>query len=155
MKIAVVQSLPEFDVSADPLALIQGNLSVIHQLLLDELCPQDNTAAGSVGVNLIVAPEMAATGYCFSSREQVLPFARLHSLSIDWALAVAKEFNAFVQIGFPRLDDDSLYNSTVMAFPNGSQFVYDKHFLYCQDEHWATPGESFKVTELPDPLSCK
>jgi predicted amidohydrolase len=127
MKIALVQTCPLFEPLHSPAELIAKNLDEITSLLL------------SATVDLILCPEMASTGYNFNNRAEITPFANLSHLTIEWALRIAKERNCFVQIGFPRshiVKDDEilLYNSVVVAYPNGRDYsVVDKHFLFEQD----------------------
>jgi protein N-terminal amidase len=148
MFIAIVQTCPLFDPAHNsPSTLITKNLDEITSLL-SSISP----------VELIICPEMASTGYNFNSKAEILPFARLSNLTIDWALKLAQSRKCFVQIGFPRSSkgEERLYNTVCIANPNGRDYsLVDKHFLFEQDENWAEPGDAFKLVSLSNPLNCK
>jgi predicted amidohydrolase len=99
-------------------------------------------AAGAA--DLLVLPEMAATGYLFSDPEharQVAEPARGPTLA---ALApVAREAGVWLVCGFPEREADALFNSALVINPSGElAFVYRKTLLYEADENWARPGDS-------------
>ncbi|KAJ3211915.1 Carbon-nitrogen hydrolase [Dinochytrium kinnereticum] len=115
------------------------------------------------GVDLLILPEMAFSGYVFESKQHIRPFIEhpAHGPTVTWARSTARRLNCFVQVGFPRCSIDSTasddekdgkqqplepwYNSVCLVDRNGEVVdIYDKHFLYTTDEIWAAEGESFK-----------
>jgi protein N-terminal amidase len=102
-------------------------------------------------VDLIILPEMAFTGYCFQSRQDILPFCELQDgPTFQWASALAKQRNCCIQVGYPRIDDSKrLYNSLMLISPSGELIsTYDKHFLYSVDESWAEEGSAFMTAKI-------
>ena len=96
------------------------------------------------GADLLVLPEMACTGYVFSS----LGEARRVAEPADgetfraWR-AVAIERRCWVVGGLPESDGGLLYNSALVIDPEGHlAFTYRKTLLYDADRVWATPGDS-------------
>jgi predicted amidohydrolase len=109
---------------------------------LDRLVALATQAA--VGADLVVLPEMAATGYCFPSREAVEAIAEPADGPTARALsAVARQAGCWLVVGFPEAAGDLLYNSALVLDPTGeTAFVYRKTLLYDADVPWATPGDS-------------
>ncbi|BGP16052.1 hypothetical protein JCM10213_006812 [Rhodosporidiobolus nylandii] len=118
-------------------------------------------------LDVLVLPEMALTGYCFESREDVAPFVErpMDGKTAEWARKTAQRLGCYVLIGAPTSSPSSsssaaaedptpYYNSLLILSPSGTlQHIYHKHFLYSTDESWATPGPSFDVLDLPFPPS--
>ncbi|KAI8903205.1 carbon-nitrogen hydrolase [Gorgonomyces haynaldii] len=90
-----------------------------------------------VSVDLLVLPEMAFTGYCFGSRDDISGF--MDHRTIEWATEVAMRLDCLVQVGYPK----PWRNSICLVDKSGLLLEYDKHFLYSQDEHWAEEGSGF------------
>lgn len=129
MRIAIIQNNPVFK-------NVDENLSRLTTHI-DKLSKTD----------LILLPEMATTGYCFDSKTEIDPF--INSKTREWALDVASTRSTIVAIGVPTRQQDSFFNSLLVCFPNKTTTIYCKHFLYTQDEHWATPGEAFESIQIP------
>ncbi|TPX71499.1 hypothetical protein SpCBS45565_g01145 [Spizellomyces sp. 'palustris'] len=101
---------------------------------------------------------MAFSGYIFESRQDVIPFAESseNGETLQWASAWARQLRAYVQAGYPRMEQSTtgssplLYNSVYLVSPDGTLVrTYDKHFLYEKDERWAEEGAGFCVLECP------
>lgn len=100
--------------------------------------------------DLVVLPEMAATGYVFPTRESVAAVAEPADGPTLAALApIARAHHTWLVAGFPEIDGARLYNSALVIDPTGELvFVYRKTLLYDEDLHWATPGDSgYRVFE--------
>jgi predicted amidohydrolase len=104
----------------------------------------DLAEIGAQGRELVVLPEMAATGYWFPDG----PSARLVSEHPEGptfrALAdVARRRRCWIVSGFVEDAGDKLYNSAHVIDPMGDLAdVYRKTVLYEADLPWATPGDS-------------
>ena len=101
------------------------------------------------GAKLLVLPEMAATGYCFASPDQVRPLAEsVQGKTFNAFASLASEYRAHIVVGFAEsADDGKLYNSAFAVSPEGGLAAhYRKRLLYELDYTWATPGD------LPYPL---
>lgn len=93
--------------------------------------------------DLVVLPEMAATGYIFEAREGVETVAEPAEGPTAAALGdVARRHGSWVVCGFPERDAGHLYNSAMVVAPDGTlATVYRKSLLFEADEHWARPGD--------------
>lgn len=98
--------------------------------------------AGRQGATLIVAPEMATTGYMWASPEEILPHTEPARGPTLAALApVAARHGAWIVCGFAERDGEALYNSALIVGPDGRAGTYRKVLLYRADETWARPGD--------------
>ncbi|KAG2172045.1 hypothetical protein INT43_001522, partial [Umbelopsis isabellina] len=102
-------------------------------------------------MDVLVLPEMAFTGYCFTSAVDIHPFAEDAETgeTVKWATRQAKRLNAFVMVGYPQIvssDNGPLYyNSACLVDRQGNLVTtYQKRFLYQVDEAWAQEGPAFK-----------
>jgi predicted amidohydrolase len=96
------------------------------------------------GSDLVVLPEMAATGYVFASPADIAPFAELARGPTFEALApIARAAGCWIVCGFPERDGGRLFNSALVIDDQGElRFCYRKTLLYEADETWALPGDS-------------
>ncbi len=94
--------------------------------------------------DLVVCPEMAATGYLFPSAEEARKVAETPTGPTFQALSViAERHRCWVVCGFAEDAGDVLYNSAMVIAPDGTLvFVYRKLLLYDPDYNWARPGDA-------------
>lgn len=111
---------------------------------LSALVAHARSAAVDGHAELIVLPEMAATGYVFADRRAVDAVAEVPRGETFSALApVAREFGAWIVVGFPERAADKRFNSALVIDPAGElAFTYRKTLLYDLDETWCDPGDS-------------
>ncbi|KAG0375941.1 Carbon-nitrogen hydrolase [Mortierella sp. AD032] len=106
-------------------------------------------------VDVLVLPEMAFSGYVFTSKDHIRPYLEDAETgpSIQWAKEQAIRLNAHVQVGYPEKRiinkenpfKEEYYNSVAFVSPQGVLLnTYAKHFLYYTDENWAEEGPSFE-----------
>ncbi len=103
-------------------------------------------------IDLVVLPELALTGYLFSSRDQILPLTEPSDGPTAQLLApVARRLGAFVVCGFPEREGQTLYNSALVVGPDGAvDSVVRKTLLYSADVPWASPGDQpYRVIPTP------
>lgn len=131
MKAAAVQFAPVFkDLTA--------NLDTMGQLAME---------AAKAGAELIVFPELATTGYSFSSREEAQPFSepllaeKGPSPSLDHMTHISKGTGAAIAWGFVEDAQEKLFNSQCLVTPDGRYATYRKRNLWACDFWWATPGD--------------
>ena len=95
-------------------------------------------------VDLMVLPEMAATGYLFAQAREVREVAEAADGPTAAALsAVARAHGCWIVFGFPERAGERLYNSAGVLSPSGDlRGVYRKRLLYEADVPWATPGDT-------------
>lgn len=102
--------------------------------------------AAGAGARLVVAPEMATTGYCFRDREEVLPLAEPvpDGPTVERLGLLAAELGIYLAVGLPELDPvtGALYNTAVLIEPHGWMLgKYRKTHLFWHDTYWAAAGD--------------
>lgn len=99
---------------------------------------------GARGADLVVLPEMAATGYLFANRAAVLRHAELPRGPTFAALApVAAAHRCWLVVGIVEDAGVDLFNSALVIDPAGElAFTYRKTLLFDADTTWATRGDS-------------
>ena len=115
---------------------VDANLNLARDLLLANDGPKPA---------IVVFPEMALTGYIWSSADEILPHAvkcgdpATHS---EW-IALAKESGSWLVIGHPAVDaaNGRLTNRCTLVSPTEVVGHYDKTCLFVEDLSWAAPGE--------------
>lgn len=127
MRVAAVQYKP-----------IKGKLDASRDRLV-ELAHEAGAEA-----DLVVLPEMAATGYIFPSKDAVREVAEEREGPTFQALReVSRARGTWLVSGFAERGGEQLYNSAMVINPDGELvFVYRKTMLYDADLIWATPGDS-------------
>jgi predicted amidohydrolase len=113
MKVAIVQNHPEF-------GNVQGNLDRVEEML-----------AGRVA-DLFVLPELFATGYCFKDMDEAHHYAELvpSGKTTHFLISLAKKNNAHFIAGLVEIEDDCVYNSSVIVGPKGLIGRYRKIHLF-------------------------
>ena len=104
-------------------------------------------AAGE-GAKLVVFPECALSGYCFTSREEALPAAEtIPGPSTEKLAAAAERLGASIVIGMMERAGDELYNVAAVITPEGLQGVHRKlHLPYLGIDRYNGLGDvPFKV----------
>ncbi len=110
--------------------------------------------AGQQGADIIVCPEMATTGYVWSSPGEIGPHCeRPRGETYRMLAEAARTHSAWIVCGFPELFVHpsrkgpggrplaSLFNSALVVSPEGELVTcYRKVLLFDADESWASPG---------------
>ncbi|KAF2238711.1 carbon-nitrogen hydrolase [Viridothelium virens] len=107
MKIACLQFAPE-------VGKVQENIAKANHIL-----ERDNVS----GVDILVLPEMAFSGYNFLSPEAITPFLEptKSGTSTQWAIKTATRLNCIVMVGYPEVDiSETKMASTFSSLPNSS-----------------------------------
>jgi predicted amidohydrolase len=94
--------------------------------------------------HLAVIPELANSGYNFESREQAFGLSEdvSRSLFVEFIVAKAREQNMFIVAGINERSEDKLYNSAILAGPNGLVGKYRKVHLFMNERDFFERGES-------------
>jgi len=97
----------------------------------------------SVEADLIVLPELATTGYAFTSKEELSRIAEPFesSPSLDVLQAVAQERDCALVTGFGEIDGDRLFNSSALLTPDGDRKLYRKIHLFGAENLFFSPGD--------------
>jgi len=124
MRIALVQMQP---VSGD----VSANLAKITRAA---------KAAAAMGAELLVAPELATSGYALGAKFDDIAEGR-DGETINSLSALAADLGLSVCTGFAERDGNTVYNSSVLVRPDGSREFYRKGHLYGPAERAAfQPG---------------
>ena len=104
----------------------------------------ERQAAEAAGVDLLVFPELASSGYAFASREEAMaaaepardgPFARL-------LVELARRHRMFLVAGLCEKDGERLYNTAILAGPDGVRGLYRKAHLFWDEKDIFEPGDT-------------
>ena len=97
---------------------------------------------------LVIFPECALSGYCFSDRDEAWAVAEeLSGPSCSQLATAAKDSGLFAVVGFLEREGENLYNSAVVIGPRGVLGVFRKvHLLHLGVDRFTTPGD------LPFPI---
>lgn len=103
--------------------------------------------AADKGAQLIVMPELAATGYSYMNRDEARKDAEPVSpegLTMKVMKKLSEAFQVHLVYGMVEEDPGTklLYNSQVLVSPDGYYTSYRKINRWGNDYLWATPGES-------------
>lgn len=104
------------------------------------------------GADLIVCPEMAVSGYVFSSKEEIEDHVEAaQGPTFAMLSECAEELGATIVCGIAERSDDSvLFNSAITVSPSGDLIdCYRKILLFEQDESWAEAGSVRGLIDLP------
>jgi predicted amidohydrolase len=112
---------------------VAANLTLIRALL-------ERGAAS--GAELVVFPELATTGYAWSSSEEVTPLAEpVPGPVTGWLTERCREHGCHVVLGLVERAGRRLYNTAVLVGPDGLGARYRKAKLWSWDTLWATAGD--------------
>jgi predicted amidohydrolase len=105
------------------------------------------------GARLIVLPEMATTGYCWTSREEIAPYVEpIPGPTTDLFQRLASEHHCYIAISLPEVDPGTqmYYNSMALLGPEGLIGTYRKLHSYISEPRWARDGDlGIPVWETP------
>jgi N-carbamoylputrescine amidase len=107
--------------------------------------------AASQGADLCVLPELASSGYTFSSVAEAAAAAEDadSGATVSALVAVARESGMHIVCGIDESDGDCRHNSAVLLGPSGRLATYRKLHLFYDEQTWFTPGDSLPVVDLP------
>jgi predicted amidohydrolase len=105
----------------------------------------------SVRCDLMVLPELFASGYQFVSKEEVGALAESvpDGPTTRRLCEVARERSMHIVAGLPERDGNRYYNSAVVVGPKGLIGCYRKTHLFFEETRFFTPGDSgFQVWNI-------
>jgi 5-aminopentanamidase len=105
----------------------------------------------SVRCDLMVLPELFASGYQFVSKEEVGALAESvpDGATTKRLCEVARERSMHIVAGLPERDGSRYYNSAVVVGPKGLVGCYRKAHLFFEETQFFTPGDSgFQVWDI-------
>src|SRR5487761_1398154 len=102
---------------------------------------------------LIVLPEIATTGYCWLSREEIAPYVEpIPGPTTDRFQRVAAQYGCYIAISLPEVDPttNAYYNSMALLGPEGMIGTSRKIHSYISEPRWARDGDlGMPVWETP------
>ena len=109
--------------------------------------------AASQGASLIVLPEMATTGYCWTSRAEIAPFVEpVPGPTTGLFQNIATRHDCYIALSLPEIDPLTgvYYNALALLGPTGLVGTYRKVHSYISDPRWARDGDlGFPVWDTP------
>jgi len=132
MKIGFVQFRPVF-------GDIEGNLAAIRRHV------------SSVEADLLVLPELATTGYTFTSADELAGLAEPFetSPSLTSLHELAGERSCALVVGFAERAAEGMFNSAALLMPGGEKRLYRKIHLFGAEKRFFLPGNlPFEVHEF-------
>ncbi len=94
--------------------------------------------------DLIVLPELANTGYNFSSRDKLVECSEEISKShfVDFLASLAAKQNQYIVAGMSEKMGDDLFNTSVLVGPKGYVGKYQKIHLFLNEKDFFKAGEA-------------
>ena len=135
MKVGYIQTSPIF-------GEIAQNFKQVENLL------------GNNKADLIVLPELFATGYTFISKEEAESMAeKTEGETTNFLMRLAKKTGAVVVGGFIEEDGNQIFNSSMIVSDSEVLGTYRKLHLYYKEKLWFSPGN--KPLEAYDVKNAK
>ncbi|MDY3035781.1 MAG: carbon-nitrogen hydrolase family protein [Absicoccus sp.] len=112
-------------------------------------------AAGKRGMDMIVFPETALTGYDndLDHQGQEKMHCQLAETipgdSTEKMTKVAKKYGMYVVFGMPECKDGKVYNSAAIIEPSGKIYSYRKIHLPFDEKEWAVNGNQPVLIQTP------
>lgn len=110
----------------------EQNISIIKSALKDK------------NFDLIVLPELANSGYLFSSIDELKKASEEipNGIFCQSLKKITKDKNAAVVSGVCEREGDKYYNSSVLVYPSGEIKTYRKLHLFYDEKLWFTKSEN-------------
>lgn len=116
-----------------------------------ENCQAVKTLIGEASADLMVLPELFATGYQFTSMEEARRLAETvpGGPTTDFLIDLAKTKNMAIIAGIAERDGSLLYNSAVLAGPKGYIGKFRKAHIFDTEKNFFAPGNlPFQVFDI-------
>lgn len=103
--------------------------------------------------DLIVLPELFATGYTFvSKKEAELTSEKTDDKTAEFLIELAKRTGATIVAGFVEKDGNQIFNSSLIVSDKEVLGTYRKIHLYYKEKIWFSPGnkplETYDVKDV-------
>ncbi len=105
-----------------------------------------------VRADLIVLPELFATGYTFASHSEVEMLAEeVEGETSQFLVQIAQRIDGAVVAGFAERESGRYFNSSLMVNGDGIVGSYRKIHLFNREKQWFSPGNKpFEVHDVKD-----
>lgn len=101
--------------------------------------------------DLLVLPELFATGYQFKDRREAMKYSEPagNGATFESMKKIAAQKGAAVVYGYPERAGDNIYNSAAVVLPDGSFCNYQKVHLFDTEKLIFEPGRTgFKIIDF-------
>lgn len=129
---------------------LAGNLEAVRRLLHDSIFAHRDTENS---VDLLVLPELFASGYVFRDRGELESLAENENgLTLNALRRWAETSKATIVAGFPERESDAIFNSAALVSPSGEIRVYRKIHLFDRERLLFEPGDRpFEAWDVATP----
>ena len=124
-------------------AAVQMDIKILEKAKNLEKIIDGLEASAQSGAGIVVFPECALTGYCFTSLEEAVPVAEPVPGPCSEALAAAaRKLDCTAVVGMLERDGDRIYNAAVVVTPQGIAGTFRKlHLPYLGIDRFVTLGD--------------
>jgi predicted amidohydrolase len=100
--------------------------------------------SSEINSDIFVIPELASTGYFYLAKEELIDRAEAPGKGrfTSWMIETAVARSMVIVGGFAEREGGKLYNSALIALPDGSWRVYRKAHLFYKEKLVFEPGDS-------------
>jgi 5-aminopentanamidase len=133
-------------------AAVQMDVKILDKVRNLRIVLEKLVQAHRAGASLVIYPECALTGYCFSSRDEAWPCAEaIPGPSTEKVALAAQQLGCTVVLGMLEREGDQLYNAAAVITPQGIAGSYRKIHLLCLgiDRYDALGNKPFQVFDTP------
>lgn len=125
MKVALYQNSPKFG------EIVENVENVVN-------------AVSDKEFDILVLPELFASGYQFLNKKEALSLADEagKGYTYERLRLLAKEKNGLIVYGFPEKRGEKLFNSALAVLPDGTFHLYQKTHLFDTEKNIFSPGET-------------
>ncbi|MBM3326975.1 MAG: hypothetical protein FJY65_08360 [Calditrichaeota bacterium] len=93
--------------------------------------------------NLIIFPELCASGYEFKGHRELQALALApDSSEIRCLKEIARDFRTHIVLGLPERNSGKVYNSSILIEPSGKTTIYRKIHLFDREKRLFEPGNA-------------
>ena len=113
---------------------------------------QISDLAKGMKADLLVLPELFATGYTFTSKEVAFSMAEDASgLTCGFLSGLSIDTGAVIVAGFIEQEKEKIYNAAIMIYGDKVIGTYRKIHLFNKEKLWFSPGNKpFEVHQVND-----
>ena len=106
----------------------------------------------TITADLLVLPELFATGYAFISKDEVAALAEEGEMeTVRFLKQISFQTGAVIVAGFIEKGKDNFYNAAMMVRDDRLIGIYRKIHLFYEEKRWFTPGDKpFEVYKVKD-----
>ena len=133
-------------------AAVQMDIKILEKGQNLERILENLNHAARAGAKLVVFPECALTGYCFTGLDEAMPMAEtVPGPSTEKLAEATRKLDCTAIVGLLECEGERLYNAAAVIGPSGVLGSYHKAHLPCLGIDWCTiPGDGpLQVFDTP------